>query len=110
MTIFWTTSSLNYYMILFFLKYIPGNIYVNTSLSCIADLFGYGLSSYIMHVFGVRLSFIIAFALAAGGGLLMVIFFRADGALIAIFVLFTKFGISLAFNLSYLAMPKLFPT
>lgn len=105
MTIFWTTSSLNYYMILFFLKYIPGSIYVNATLSCCADLLGYALSSWIIHAFGVRLSFIISFLMAGAGGLLLVIFFKADGTLIAIFVLFAKFGIALAFNMSYLAMP-----
>lgn len=105
MTIFWTTSSLNYYMILFFLKYIPGSIFVNSSLSCMADIIAYVLSGFIFRTFGVRLSFIIGFLLAACGGLLMVIFFNSDGALIAIFVLFAKSGIALALNLCYIAMP-----
>ena len=109
MTIFWTTSSLDYYLVLFFLKYVPGNIFVNTSLSCIADLLAYGISGVLMSKFGVKLSFIISFVLAAGGGFLLVCFFKADGALIAIFVLFAKFGIALAFNMCYLAMPGLFP-
>mmetsp|Transcript_18873 Transcript_18873/g.22298 ORF Transcript_18873/g.22298 Transcript_18873/m.22298 type:complete len:165 (-) Transcript_18873:26-520(-) len=109
MTIFWTTSSLNYYMILFFLKYVPGNIFVNTTLSCMADLLAYGGSGVVMNRFGVKLSFMISFLVAACGGLLLVIFFKADGALIAICVLFAKFGIAFAFNMSYLAMRGLFP-
>ena len=105
MTIFWTTSSLNYYLMIFYLKYIPGNIYVNTTLSCVADLLGYACSGIIMDKFGVKLSFIISFLLASVGGLFLVIFFNAEGALIATFVLFAKFGIALAFNISYLATP-----
>ena len=38
------------------------------------------------------------------------IFFNAEGALIAVFVLFAKFGISFAFNISYLSTPQMFPT
>ena len=105
MTIFWTTSSLNYYLMIFYLKYIPGNIYVNTTLSCVADLLGYTGSGIVMDKFGVKLSFIISFLLASVGGLFLVIFFNAEGALIAIFVLFAKSGIALAFNISYLATP-----
>ena len=110
MTIFWTASSFNYYIMTFYLKYIPGNIYVNTSLSCIAELVAQVTSGVIMNVFGVKLSFIISFFVAAAGGIFLVIFFSADGALIAVFVLFAKYGISFAFNVAYLATPKMFPT
>lgn len=109
MTVFWTTTSLDYYMVLFFLKYVPGNIYMNTALSCIADLIAYGISGVVMDKLGVKLSFIVSFVLAATGGFLMICFFKAEGGLIAFLVLFTKFGIAFAFNLCYLAMPSLFP-
>jgi len=110
MTIFWTSSSFNYYIITFYLKYIPGNIYVNTSLACVSEVIAYICSGFVMNTFGVKLSFMISFIVAAVGGILLVIFFNAEGALIAVFVLFAKFGISFAFNISYLATPKMFPT
>ena len=110
MATFWTFSSFNYYIITFYLKYIPGNIYINTSLSCTAEVIAQISSGFVMNKFGVKLSFIIAFILAAAGGLFLVIFFQADGFLIAIFVLFAKFGISFAFNVSYLSTPQMFPT
>ena len=110
MTIFWTASSLNYYLITFYLKYVPGNIYVNTTLSSLAEISAYIGSGVVKSFFGARLSFMISFILAGVGGLLLVIFFNAEGALIAVFVLFAKFGISFAFNISYLATPEMFPT
>jgi len=110
MTIFWTTGSFNYYIMTFYLKYIPGNIFVNTSLSCTAEIIAYICSGFVMNLFGVKLAYMISFILAAVGGILLVIFFNAEGALIATFVLFAKFGISFAFNISYLATPKMFPT
>ena len=110
MTVFWTSSSFNYYLITFFLKYIPGNIYLNTSLACIAELVAYAISGAIMKVFGTKLSFMIAFILAGRGGILLNLFFNSSGGVIATFVLFTKFGVSFAFNISYLATPQMFPT
>jgi len=58
-----------------------------------------------MDIFGVKLSYIISYILASIGGTLLVIFFNAEGALIAVFVLFARFGNSFSFNLSYLATP-----
>ena len=104
MSIFWTSGSLNYYMILIYLKYLPGNIFVNSTLSSVADIIGYMSASFIMNKFGVRLSFMLSYSMAAVFGFLMVIFFKSDGLIIAILVLFTKTGISFAFNLSYLGM------
>ena len=109
MTIFWTVSSINYYVMTFYLKYIPGSVYLNTSLSCIAEIIAYIGSGLVMNTFGVKLSFIISFILAGAGGILLVIFFQADGYLIGVFVLFAKFGISFAFNIAYLATPQMFP-
>jgi len=109
MTVFWTTSSLNYYIVLYYLKYVPGNIYVNAALSCTADIASHLILGGLMKKLGVRISFMIAFGLAASGSCLLVIFFKADGALIAVFVMLAKFGIGMAFGLSYLSMPGLFP-
>ena len=109
MAIFWTVSSFNYYIITFYLKYIPGNVFVNTVLSCTAEILAYGCSGVAMKKFGVKLSYMISFIVAATGGILLVIFFNAEGALIAVFVLFAKFGIALTFNLCYLATPQMFP-
>ena len=105
MTVFWTSGSFNYYIMTFYIKYIPGNIYVNTCLSSIAEVSAYFGAAYVMKAFGTKLSYIISFILAAAGGIFMVIFFNADDLLIAVFVLFAKFGISFVFNLSYLATP-----
>ena len=108
MGVFWTASSFNYYLMSFFLKYIPGNIYENTSISSGAEITAYITSGYIIKVLGFRISYIIAFAIATSGGVLMVIF-QNDDNMMAVFVLLSKLGIAFAFNNSYLATPRLFP-
>ena len=95
-------------MITFFLKYIPGNIYVNTSIASMAELCAYIVSGYLMSWMGVKISYIVAFVVASTGGLLMLFFFKMT-SLMSVFTLLSKFGVSFAFNISYLGTPQLFP-
>jgi OCT family organic cation transporter-like MFS transporter 3 len=108
MVILWSVSSLDYYLITFFMKYVPGNLYVNTTVSTISELIAYIFSGFVYNAFGGKKAFIISFALSATGGFLIA-FVPASGYLIASFVLLAKFGISFAFNLVYLITPTLFP-
>lgn len=109
MSMLWTASSFNYYLITFFLKYIPGNIFLNTSLASISEIIAYAASGVLMTKVGTKISFMISFALAAVGGVLLASFFSSEELLIATCVLFTKFGVSFAFNVSYQATPQMFP-
>ena len=79
MTTFWTASSFSYYMITFFLKYIPGNIYVNTSLSAIAEIIAYVVSGFFMKFMGIKLSFMLAFGLGATEFLSLLVIVSRDG-------------------------------
>ena len=108
MAVFWTASSFDYYLITFFLKYIPGNIFVNTSIASGAEIAAYVLSGWLVKLMGLRISYIIAWLIGATGGILMVCFSN-DDSLMGVFVLLSKFGVSFAFNNSYLGTPKLFP-
>jgi len=110
MAVMWSVASMNYYVISFFLKYIPGNIYVNTSISSISEIVAYICSGFVLKIFGIKYSFLLSYVLAAIGGAFMVFFSTAGGNWTAFFVLFAKFGISFAFNIAYLSTPLLFPT
>ena len=65
-------------------------------------------SGYIVKLFGIRLAFLSAFGSAILGGTLMIIFYSVDSAM-AVFVLLSSFGTSLAFNSCYLTTPMVFP-
>ena len=88
MTVFWTASSFCYYLMSFYLKYIPGNIYLNVCLACMASIVGHCCSGFVMKAFGIKLAFVISYVLAGAGGLFLVMFFSASDTLIAVFVLF----------------------
>lgn len=46
MIILWSVTSLNYYLITYYMKYVPGNIFVNTSISTISELLAYASSGF----------------------------------------------------------------
>jgi hypothetical protein len=41
MSILWAVTALNYYEIAYYMKYVPGNLYINTSASTVAELAAY---------------------------------------------------------------------
>ena len=108
MTLNWTGSSFDYYLISFYMKYIPGSIFVNTAISSLAEITALICSGFAMQHLGFKASFVLGFSLAAIGGF-CIAFVDPDGLAIVIFILVAKAGISFAFQISYLAMPLLFP-
>ena len=52
MVILWSVSSLDYYLITFFMKYIPGNLFVNTSVSTTSELIAYIFSGFVYNAVG----------------------------------------------------------
>ena len=108
MCVLWSASTFNYYLLTFFLKYIPGNIYTNTAISNASELVAYAASGYLMNLMGIKISYFTGFSVATAGGLLLIFFFSAIDY-VPFFVLLAKFGVSFAFNISYLGTPQLFP-
>ena len=108
MCVMWSASTFNYYLLTFFLKYIPGNIFTNTAISNASELSAYAASGYLMNMMGVKISFFTGFLIASIGGTLLIFCFEIASAM-PVFVLLAKFGVSFAFNVSYLGTPQLFP-
>jgi len=104
MTAVWVAASFNYYLISFYMKYVPGDIFVNNSVSCVAEIAADLLSCLFVFKLGIKKSFVGSFILAAVGAI-GIQFADVNGATIAVFVLVAKFGISFAFNCTYLATP-----
>lgn len=97
-------------MIIFYLKYLPGNVYNNSLASggadCVASLVG-GL---VYIKLGLRKSFTLLFSISSIGGLIII--FLGDGATVwmPIFVVLTKIGITGGFVIVYVATVDVFPT
>ncbi len=107
----WVTSNFNYSMIGIYMKYVPGTIYVNYSISGISEI----LAHVIVGIFYVKLTprftFFIGYCFALVGGALLIFQekFSDSDALIASFVLLAKFGISMTMCACYVSTPYVFP-
>lgn len=105
MIMLWSVSSLDYYLISFLLKYVPGNIFMNTVVSNSSEIVATILAGFVYEIFGSKIAFSISFSLSAIGGLLIALTSADNTYLIAFFVLLAKFGISFAFTMVYLITP-----
>ncbi len=105
----WCSIVINYYIIAFYLKYFPGDIYQNTFAFVMADLSAYLLLGTILKKTIVGKSLILAQLISGIGG---VFYFTLHTyvKLIPIIVLFCRFGISMSFNTVYAGNNRLFPT
>ena len=111
MAYMWSTCSFAYYMIGLYVKYIPGNIYVNSIASGSSDLVANLVAGLVYEKLGIKLTFVVLFALSLVGGICLIVFGTDSGSLmIGLFVILAKFGISGGFTIVYVCMVDLFPT
>jgi hypothetical protein len=90
-------------MITFQVKYIGGDIYLNTYLATGGDLFAVALSGIMKELIGIKLTFVILFGLSLLGSLIYIFVETVNKTVIAIIVLIAKFGIGGTFNICFLA-------
>jgi len=120
MTISWCCVSFSYFTLTFFIKYLPGDVYMNQSisgLSTIAFLFAGPMSRRLDNKITLTLSFFIAFL----SSLVMMIFIYIQNANdhsqsqqnstnLSIFILMIRGGVNLAFCFVYVIHTELFPS
>ncbi len=91
-------------MIVFYVKYIPGNIYNNGFSSGGADIIGVLFSGYLYSKLGMKLTFTTLLTISAIGGVcIMILGDKDQGVLMPIFVMLTKFGVTGGFVVVYVA-------
>ncbi len=110
MAYMWMCCSFAYYMIIFYLKYLPGDIYNNSLSSSGTDLIASICGGAMYSKLGIKKSFTLLWGISTVGGLI-IIFLGADATFwMPVFVVITKFGISACFIIVYVATVDVFPT
>ena len=99
----------NYYVLAFYIKYFPGNIYENTFALACSDLIGYLGALIIFKRMSLNYSLMIAQVLS-GSGAVMYLIFHGNLGMIPYIVAMTRAGNSMAFNTVYAGNNRLFPT
>jgi hypothetical protein len=110
MAYLWAMCSFSYYMIIFYLKYLPGDIYSNTFSSSGTDCCSVVFGGIIYKKLGIKKTFAILLTFSVCGGIMIILFGEAHENLMPIFVIITKIGIAGCFVNVYICMVDVFPT
>lgn len=110
MAYMWACCSFSYYMVIFYLKYLPGDIYVNTLASGGTDMIAVVCGGALYSRFGIKKTFTFLFSMSVTGGLLIIFLGEKVTVLMPLFVTITKFGISGGFVTVYISTVGVFPT
>lgn len=110
MAYMWACCSFGYYMIIFYLKYLPGNIYNNSLSSGGTDLIAVLCAGVLYSRFGIKMAFTFLFSLSVIGGFIIIFLGESASVWMPVFVVICKFGISGGFVLVYCSTVDVFPT
>ena len=98
----------NFYLIIFYLKYFPGNIFTNSICFAAADLLSYTISSFIVRKTTTTKALVLAYTISLIGAGLYLVCHHVD-PLIPVLVILSRVGNSMSFNTIYVTNNRLFP-
>ena len=107
--IIWCALIVNYYIVAFYLKYFPGDIFQNSFTMAFSDVVSYLISGFVLKRFGLTLSVIVSLLTAATGAVLYLFLF-SHLSLIPVFIILCRVGNSMLLNIMYVTNNTLFPT
>lgn len=105
----WMGASFNLYMIGFYMKYIPGSIFVSTLTACLGDIPLSIGGGYLYYLKGPRVAIPIFLIVAIIGSISLITWTKKVDALIPVVVLLTRSGAKCTFDSCYLATSTIFP-
>jgi len=111
MIILWITSCFNYSVINFYMKYVPGTIYLNFSVAGLSEIAAHITVGALYVKLTPRWTFFIGYSIALAGSLCLIFQgrFGSNPAEVAGFVLLAKYGVSMAMCACYVSTPFVFP-
>jgi hypothetical protein len=81
----------NYYLNLFYLKYIPGNIFQNSLYVGITDVVAHSIAGFIQKKTSTKITLMSSYILSSIGSILYLIFYENE-TIVPIFVVMARFG------------------
>jgi hypothetical protein len=72
MILMWILTSMNNLIINIYLKYIPGNVFINISVAAAAEIAASLSVGVIIKSFGTKWTFAVGFAIALAGGFALI--------------------------------------
>jgi len=105
----WVVGTFNTYLIFFQIKYMKGDFFINTIVSCLSDVVAYILAGLLIERLGIRTSYMYSFVICIIGGFMYMIFRNDHPHFIPLFLLISNFGNSWSLNVDWNSNAMLFP-
>lgn len=102
-------ATFNFYLLTFYLKYFPGNIFSNSAYFACSDLIAFVLAGVFLKKLGMKISIRIAATLALIGGC-SYLFLSGQEELVPAIICLSRIGQSMIFNTTLICVNRLFPT
>eukprot|EP00347_Sterkiella_histriomuscorum_P021166 403334998 len=109
MNIAWSASSFTYYMVGFYIKYIPGDIFQNVMISSLSESIACLISGFLALLLGTKNTLIMCFLIGGTFGLALAFVDPHYETTILLCLLLTKFGVSSSLSLCFLVTSEYFP-
>lgn len=108
-TILWSMSAFNFYLLTFFLKYFPGNIFENSFFFALSDLVAFGSVGILLKRTNIVTALYIAFAIDFVGGISYILL-HDNIAIVPLLICICRGGVTMTYNIGYVSVKELFPT
>jgi len=108
-TILWSMSAFNFYLLTFFLKYFPGNIFENSFFFALSDLIAFGSVGFLLKRTNIVSALYIAFAIDFIGGISYILFHN-NVSMVPLLICICRGGVTMTYNIGYVSVKELFPT
>lgn len=109
MSVAWASSSFALFMIGFYIKYIPGDMFTNVILSCTSEACACIISGFVAVFLGTKNTLFVSFFIGAVFGGSLVFIDPSNVELIIVCLILTKFGVASSVNLCFLVTNEYFP-
>ena len=113
----WLLSSFNFYLITFYLKSFPGNVYINSACFATADMVAFLSSGIILSKTTIRQGLTFSYSLSCIASFTYLFMYRKADTndtirdyVIPLIIAFCRIGGSMSYNIGYISVARLFPT
>ena len=109
-TTLWTGTTFSQYLASYTLKNLPGDFYMNLYASTSSEVAAIILSGLIAGEYNFKNTLMFGYSLATISGFFVAASNGESEYLYALFVLLSRFGVCITFNMNYVAVQRLFPS
>ena len=107
--ILYMEATFNYYLLTFYLKYFPGNIFENAGIYALSDFAAFIIAGVVLKFLSISNSFRVCLTLAFTGGMLYLCTSNKAN-LVPLFICLCRVGQTMTYNVAVISVNRLFPT